>query len=306
VGGGELQCGQAAEGLTRQVCPLHAEDRQQVAQVLDVVPDVEVVAWRTPASRPQIRHLCMVMYALVSSRHTSIGGTMSERIWDTYLTEQDRAHSLLQPPVNRGLGARPVLLLIDIYRSAFGDVAEPLLDAIKTWPGSCGVAAWESLPHIQLLLSKARELKIPVVHVTGLAELPSWREQRLTDGRGAGREQRAEQYAIMESVAPVDGEVVLHKAAPSAFWGTPLAGYLHQLGADSLIVAGETTSGCVRATVVDACSYRYKVAVVEECVFDRTEAAHAINLFDMAHKYADVVALSDLLATLQAKKSDER
>lgn len=228
---------------------------------------------------------------------------MSGRIWDSYLTEQDKAHSTLQPPVNRGLGDRPVLLLVDIYRSAFGDSAEPLLDSIKSWPGSCGTAAWESLPRIKALLEAAREAAIPVVHVTGLAELPSWRDERLTDGRGAGRQQRAEQFAIMDEVAPSDGEVVLRKAAPSAFWGTPLAGYLHQLGADSLIVAGETTSGCVRATVVDACSYRYKVTVVEECVFDRTEAAHAINLFDMAHKYADVIALSDMLSTL---KSDSK
>ena len=231
---------------------------------------------------------------------------MSAHIWDAYLTEQDKAHSMLQPPVHRGLGARPVLLLVDIYRSAFGDSSAPLLEAIKTWPGSCGAAAWESLPHIQSLLGAARGCEVPVVHVTGLAELPSWREERLTAGRGTGRAQRAEQFAIMDQVAPADGEVVLYKSAPSAFWGTPLAGHLHQLGADSLIVAGETTSGCIRATVVDACSYRYKVTVVEECVFDRTEAAHAINLFDMAHKYADVVTLADMLVSLESRRSDAR
>lgn len=223
---------------------------------------------------------------------------MSSRIWDEYLTEQDRVHSSLQPPVSRGLGTRPALLLVDIYRGAFGDSPKPLLTAIENWPSSCGPAAWKALPHIQSLLDSSRLAGIPVIHVTGLAELPSWRQERLTDGRGVGHDERAQQYAIMPEVAPMEGEVILRKAAPSAFWGTPLVGYLQRIGVDSLIVCGETTSGCVRASVVDACSYRYKVTVAEECVFDRTEAAHAINLFDMAHKYADVVALSDLLAQL--------
>jgi nicotinamidase-related amidase len=224
---------------------------------------------------------------------------MSKPIWDAYLTEQDKAHSRLQPPINRGLGDRPALLMVDVYKNAFGDSPAPLLEAIQQWPASCGLAAWEALPHMEELLNASRAAGIPVVHITGLAELPSWREERLTAGRGAGVEQREVQYQIMSRVGPIEDEVVLRKAAPSAFWGTPLAGYLHQLGVDSLIVAGETTSGCVRATVVDACSYRYRVTVVEECVFDRTEASHAINLFDMAHKYADVVSLPTLIEQLE-------
>jgi maleamate amidohydrolase len=225
---------------------------------------------------------------------------MAARVWDKFLTEQDKAHATLQPPVQRGLGRRPVLLLVDIYRNAFGDRRLPLLDAIRTWPSSCGEAGWDALPRIRRLLDAARELAIPVVHVTGLPELPSWREERLVDGRGADAELRARQFDIMTEVAPIDGEVVLRKAAPSAFWGTPLAGYLQQLHADSLIVVGETTSGCIRATVVDACSFRYKVTVVEDCVFDRTEAAHAINLFDIAHKYADVIAHDAAIERLRA------
>jgi maleamate amidohydrolase len=223
---------------------------------------------------------------------------MTERVWDRFLTDQDKAHALRQPPVERGIGERPVLLMVDIYRNAFGDRRQPLLEAIETWPSSCGEAGWDALPRIRELLNVGRKLEIPVVHVTGLSELPSWREERLVDGRGADAELRARQFEIIEDVAPVDGEIVLRKAAPSAFWGTPLAGLLHQLQADSLVVTGETTSGCIRATVVDACSFRYKVTVVEECVFDRTEAAHAINLFDIAHKYADVIGLSAAIQRL--------
>lgn len=223
---------------------------------------------------------------------------MTERIWDRFLTEQDRAHTARQPAVQRGLGQSPALLMVDLYWNAFGDRPLPLLEAIEEVPSSCGMAAWDALPHLRRLLETARGAGIPVVHVSGLAALPSWREERLVDGRGADERLRARQFEIVDDVAPIDGEVVLRKAAPSAFWGTPLAGHLNQLGVDSLIVAGETTSGCVRATVVDACSYRYPVTVVEECVFDRTEASHAINLFDMAQKYADVVSVDAIAERL--------
>ena len=95
---------------------------------------------------------------------------------------------------------------------------------------------------------------------------------------------------------------MLRKTAPSAFWGTPLAAHLNLHQIDTLIVCGEATSGCVRASVVDAASYRYRVQVVEECVFDRHEATHALNLFDMHQKYADVISLDETLLRLSAMK----
>jgi maleamate amidohydrolase len=235
---------------------------------------------------------------------------MSERVWDSFLTEQDRAHQAIQTPRTRGFGSAPALLLIDVYRSVFGDRPEPLLDAITRWPSSCGLVAWEALPHIQALLAGARTAGIPVVHITGLPEMPSWREAR---GGGVAEEdpevgiaRRAEGYAILDEVAPRPGEMVLRKAAPSAFWGTPLVGWLRQLGVDSLLVCGESTSGCVRATVVDACAHRFKVTVAEECVFDRTEAAHAINLFDMAQKYADVLPVAEVTDFLSRRGAVEQ
>jgi hypothetical protein len=93
--------------------------------------------------------------------------------------------------------------------------------------------------------------------------------------------------------------VVLAKTASSAFFDTPLMSHLHGLGIDTLIVGGESTSGCVRASVVDAASYRFRTIVVEECVYDRHEAAHAINLFDMDQKYADVIATDAVLSYLE-------
>ena len=92
---------------------------------------------------------------------------------------------------------------------------------------------------------------------------------------------------------PPAADLVIGKLKPSAFHGTPLRSHLTLLGADSLVICGTTTSGCVRASVIDAFSYNLKVSVIEECVFDRGQASHKINLFDMAMKYADVISLKE-------------
>jgi nicotinamidase-related amidase len=110
-----------------------------------------------------------------------------------------------------------------------------------------------------------------------------------TRSRRVPRELRHRANEIIEEVAPQPGELVLKKAAPSAFAGTPLQFHLQYEGIDTIIVCGETTSGCVRASVVDGCTLRFKMGVVEECCFDRTQASHWINLFDMHQKYADVI-----------------
>jgi maleamate amidohydrolase len=231
------------------------------------------------------------------------------RVWDAYLTEQDRAHVERAGHGPRGWGQRPALLLVDLYRWVFGDEPQPLLEAVERWPASCGLAGWEALPHIQRLLAAAREAGVPVVHATGLHEsesgLVGWsdnpRSRAAKSGyMGGASERDARIYDIMPQVAPVAGEALVRKASPSPFFGTPLVGHLTGLGVDTLIIAGETTSGCIRASVVDACTHRYSVVVPEECVFDRHEAAHAINLFDMHHKYADVLPLTEVLAWVDA------
>ncbi|MDO9440247.1 MAG: isochorismatase family protein [Beijerinckiaceae bacterium] len=224
---------------------------------------------------------------------------MSVRIWDPYLTQSDKDHLARTPDKRVGFGSKPALLLVDLYRAVFGDKPEPLLEAIKTWPSSCGMAGWTALPHIQRVLESARKAGIPVVHITLLSEsgMLGWFDaaHRASGGRGpgpsdeAGLDRKRRSADIIDEVRPLPGEIVLKKAAPSAFWGTPLAGHLTFHGIDTLIVCGEATSGCVRASVVDAASHRYRVQVVEEGVFDRHEATHALNLFDLHQKYADVI-----------------
>ena len=104
---------------------------------------------------------------------------------------------------------------------------------------------------------------------------------------------------IVAPLAPAPQDIVVLKQKPSGFFGTNMVSYLTLLGCDSLIVTGTTTSGCVRATVLDAFSLNYRIALAEEGCFDRSQASHAINLCDMNAKYADVVKTSDILAYLE-------
>ena len=228
---------------------------------------------------------------------------MAGRVWDRFLSEQDRARAAAAPAVRKGGAKRPALLLVDLYRWVFGDEPQPVLEAIKSWPGSCGLAGWQALPHIQRLLGRARDLRIPIIYVAGYHAITSWsagsaRDRRNEEPEMADRVRR--RFDIIDELTPGPGEVLLRKAAPSAFWGTPLVGHLTSLGVDTVVVAGESTSGCVRATVVDGKSYRYQMIVPEECVFDRDEAPHAINLFDMDQKYADVIPLDAVIAYLES------
>ena len=226
---------------------------------------------------------------------------MTGRVWDSFLSEQDKAHlEILGSRRRKGFGTKPAVLNIDNYRSVAGDEPQPILDQIKTWPGAMGYAAWEALDNIADLLATARDAGMPIAHVHGLKEEESGVRSWGTGGRGA-REMTPEEadrhvrrFDFMPQAAPLPGEVVLEKTAPSAFFGTALMAALNALDVDTLIITGESTSGCVRASVIDARSYRFNVVVAEECVYDRHEASHAINLFDMNQKYADVLPLAEI------------
>jgi maleamate amidohydrolase len=198
---------------------------------------------------------------------------------------------------NRPLGTRPALLMIDCYAKVFGDRPQPLAEAIDEWPATCGVNAWESLPSLEKLLAGARAAGIPVLHTTGEARAGS-RLGAATQRARVNGEDDLSGYEFMPSLAPLDGELMVRKSRASAFFGTPVATWLRQLDVDTLLVAGESTSGCVRASVVDAYSLGFKVAVVEQAVFDRSTLSHKVNLFDMNLKYAAVLHLDDVLGYL--------
>ena len=231
-----------------------------------------------------------------------------EEKWLAFLTERDKAH-LAATGLDRrevfGLGTRPALLVVDDYYAALGTKREELLDSVTTWPWSCGLEGWRAIDKTIELLDAARGARTPIVFLRGMPDFPSpWgpRESRESlDHIPAELRKRANE--IVDELAPQPGELVLEKAAASAFHGTPLLFHLNYLQVDTLIVCGETTSGCVRATVVDGATYRYRVAVVAECCFDRTEASHWINLFDMDLKYADVMGFEAVVQYLQSLDS---
>jgi maleamate amidohydrolase len=109
--------------------------------------------------------------------------------------------------------------------------------------------------------------------------------------------------AIVPELTPAAGELVVRKTVPSAFFGTQLAPWLSQRAVQTLIVAGAVTSGCVRASVVDAMSHGFRPLVVSDCVGDRAIGPHDANLFDMQQKYAAVMTLDEALSTIEKRQA---
>lgn len=227
------------------------------------------------------------------------------RPWETFLTDIDREHlKVWGKRAPFGLGERPAVLVVDDYYGALGSERAPILESIKTWPMSCGLEGWEAIDRTVELLAAARAANVPVIYCRSLEGFPSPWTRRPFGGAPTSDELRLSNEIVAE-IAPAPDDLVVEKAAPSAFAGTPLRFHLTYLGIDTLLVCGETTSGCVRATVVDAATERLRVGVVEECCFDRTQAAHAMNLFDMDQKYADVMQLDAACAYLKERTGEQ-
>ncbi len=217
-------------------------------------------------------------------------------VWDPYLSERDREHlNIWGKKEPFGFGVRPVLLIVDDYYSVVGVEREPILESIKNWPGSCGLEGWEAIDRTTDLIAAARANDIPIIYtiddLTGYTKPWGRRGRPRHQLDHLPQEIQAKANEIVAEIAPQLGDLVISKAAPSGFQGTSLLFHLNYMGVDTIITCGETTSGCVRASVVDGCTFRYRMGVVAECCFDRTEASHAINLFDMHQKYADVIDL---------------
>lgn len=227
----------------------------------------------------------------------AITADMPDRPWDPYLTEHERA-VLRQSGygARQGFGNRPCLLVVDVTTGFVGPRDFGDLESNSVNPDSCGRAGWAAIDSIAALLDAARNAGILIVYTRGLDPTPD----PIGSGRWADKNwrwhepgRRSDALEIVSDIAP-KGELVISKARPSAFYGSPLASLLVDAGIDSLLVVGTTTSGCIRATVLDGFNMNYKVSVVEECTFDRIQASHAINLLDMDLKYADVVSLSEV------------
>ena len=236
---------------------------------------------------------------------------MSEPVWNRFLTERDKAvFATSGYGARQGFGKRPALLVIDVNWAFCGDKPEPILESIKKWRNSCGDDAWTALPYIRSLIDVCRPKGVPVIYTTGVRREDNWDSGSWSWKNGRSSEDKASKPAtnvdgneIVAEIAPGAQDIVIYKQKPSGFFGTNMTSYLTLLGCDSVIVTGTTTSGCVRATVLDAFSNNYRVALAEEGCFDRSQASHAINLCDMNAKYADVVKCAEVLAFFDTLES---
>ncbi|WP_049901344.1 isochorismatase family protein [Halococcus agarilyticus] len=207
---------------------------------------------------------------------------MTEHIWDDLLTERDRRviekagydEAGASSWDSRGLGTDPLVLVIDVQRLVVGE-DEPILDAIEEYRTAMGEIAWNAIGEIEPFLDFARENDLPVAYTR---VVPSSYD-----------DPDHEDLDIVEPVAPEPGETVIDKTYASAFYGTDLLSRLVRGGHDSVIIVGNSTSGCVRATSIDAQQNGFDVILPQECLFDRIEASHKVALLDLWMKYAEVL-----------------
>ncbi|MGE4325276.1 MAG: isochorismatase family protein [Pseudodonghicola sp.] len=234
---------------------------------------------------------------------------MSERIWDKFLTEHDKKIFQLAGYGKRGgFGKRPALFIIDVQYNFTGDTpGETHEEGLKTYRTHCGEAGWKAVPHIERLLKLAREKNLPVFYTVS-ERRPDMIDSGVQVGkshRGTEKTSTAGSHATqtVAPLAPQPQDILIGKRKPSAFFGTIFMSHLNFLDVDTLIMTGCTASGCLRATTVDAYSFNFKVVIPEETAFDRFEASHAINLFDLNCKYADVIPTEEVAAYLEGLDS---
>ena len=200
------------------------------------------------------------------------------------------------------VGPRPALLAIDLYNLVYRGGEYSPHELNDRFPMTCGIHAHRAIAPTRRLFAAARAAGIPIFYST-----QDQRPNNRPPGASATRRQRVihprpDDYAIHEAFAPEPSDVVIYKQRASAFQGTPLFSHLSLIGIQSLIVCGESTSGCVRASVVDAYSNGFHVSLVEECTYDRAELTHKVNLFDLHHKYVDVMHLDEVVAHLDGMR----
>lgn len=225
------------------------------------------------------------------------GGEAVMRPWQQLIPEADRAASARAGfGRSAGFGERPALLVIDVQYRTVGEPQGWVDQGVETYKTACA-AGWAAVPHIARLIGAFRRRGAPVIfpHVAPKLAYDAGRlaqkvpEIMAIDERG---------YHFVAEVAPEPGEILVPKRHPSAFFATSLASYLIDGRVDTVVLAGCTTSGCIRASAVDAFSYNLRVAVADEAVYDRSDLVHAVNLFDISAKYGDVLGVEAVLDRL--------
>jgi nicotinamidase-related amidase len=220
--------------------------------------------------------------------------------WDGIISaEEQKAYNAAGFGRSSGIGKRPALLIIDVQYRTIGTTPKPFWESIKEFPTSCGEIGWKAMHNIARLLAEFRANNWPVLYPHVAPKNKSTDGGRLAQKVPAIMNIPEKGYEFPAEIAPREGDVLLPKKHPSAFFGTPLTSHLIDLGADTLVVTGCTTSGCVRGSVVDGFALNFRALVPYDAVYDRSATSHAVNLFDMASKYADVGSTDEILGMLK-------
>jgi len=201
------------------------------------------------------------------------------------LTYVFKAIALSNLASNRtGIGSSPALVVVDMCRG-FIDPSSPL-----------GFECEEVIKANIKLVQKFRAQKLPVIFTTTIyRDISDASVFRSKIPALNILEPESDAVSFIDELAPLSDEIIIEKKFPSAFFDTNLAAYLQNLNIDSVIISGVTTSGCVRATALDAMQNNFLTTVAEDCVGDRDQDAHHANLFDLKKKYADVLPLKNIL-----------
>ena len=229
-------------------------------------------------------------------------------VWDNLLTEDEqKVFEVFRQP--KTLGTRPAILVIDVNYAFVGRKPEHIVESVQDYRTSCGARGWEGVANIQKLLTMGRKVGVPIIYTTGTT-----RSRRGTSWASRAREQASQGVlspeelqhehignTIVEDIGPQPADLVIPKRGASGFFGTSLIRDLNEMDIDTVLVTGTTTSGCVRATVVDAACHSFYVGIVEECCFDRFQISHQVSLLDMHAKYGMVMSLKEATEYLRTQ-----
>jgi maleamate amidohydrolase len=189
-----------------------------------------------------------------------------------------------------GLGGNPALLIVDFVNG--------FTDPEILGGGNIASAVSATVPVLAHFRSQGRPVIFTrIVYADDGADAGVWCQKvpRLRD-----LTEKAHSSQVVDALAPLSGELVIRKTQASAFFGTHLAAHLIGKGIDSLVIAGCTTSGCIRASAIDAMSHNYRTVVLTDCVGDRALGPHEANLFDIGQKYADLMPGGKLVESLKS------
>jgi len=222
--------------------------------------------------------------------------------WDQVITDDEKKRYKEAGFGGQGsIRKRPALLIIDVQYRTIGTTPKPYWEAIKEYPTSCGDVGWSAVENIKRLVSLFRDRGFPILYPHVAPKNLATDGGRLAEKIPSIMGIDSKGYEFVEEIAPISGDILLPKKHPSAFFGTPLVSHLIDLNVDTLVVTGCTTSGCIRSSVTDAFAYNFKVLVPDDAVYDRSPTSHAVNLWDMNAKYADVHTSSEIISLIKTE-----